>query len=63
VETDEEIWFTNKTDRKLRVGVKEVFFYYADVALPKETITERIGKHASAGSLINFSKIIAKSFT
>ncbi len=58
---DEEIWFTNKTDR--RVGVKEVFFYYADVALPKETITERIGKHASAGSLINFSKIIAKSFT
>ena len=45
------------------MGVKEVFFYYGDVALPKETITERTGKHASAGSLINFSKIIAKSFT
>jgi len=37
---DEEIWVINKTDKKITVSVKEVYFYYGDIALPNETITE-----------------------
>jgi len=40
---DEEIWVINKTERKLKVEVKEVFFYYGDIVFPNETITEDIG--------------------
>ena len=40
---DEEIWIINKTERKLKIEVKEAFFYYGDIALPSETITEDIG--------------------
>jgi len=40
---DEEIWIINKTDKKITVDVKEVYFYYGDTALPNETIMEDIG--------------------
>jgi len=40
---DEEIWVINKTDKKITVSVKEVYFYYGDIALPNETIIEDIG--------------------
>jgi len=40
---DEEIWVINKTDKKITVSVKEVYFYYGDIALPNETIMEDIG--------------------
>jgi len=40
---DEEIWIINKTNKKITVNVKEVYFYYGDTALPDETITEDIG--------------------
>jgi len=40
---DEEIWVINKTERKLKVEIKEAFFYYGDILLPNETTTEDIG--------------------
>jgi len=40
---DEEIWVVNKTDKKITVCVKEVYFYYGDTALPKEIITTDFG--------------------
>jgi len=43
MEMDEEIWITNKTDKKISVNVKEVYFYYGDTAFPNETIMENIG--------------------
>jgi len=36
----EEIWVINKTERKLKIEVKEILFYYGDMALPKETVME-----------------------
>ena len=40
---DEEIWVINKTDKRITVSIKEVYFYYGDIALPNETIIEDIG--------------------
>ena len=40
---EEEIWVINKTDKKITVSVKEVYFYYGDTALPNEILTEDIG--------------------
>jgi len=40
---EEEIWVINRTDKKITVSVKEVYFYYGDIALPNETIMEDIG--------------------
>jgi len=40
---EEEIWVINKTDKKITVSVKEIYFYYGDTALPNETIMEDIG--------------------
>ena len=39
---DEEIWIINKTNKKITVSVKQVYFYYGDTALPNETIIEEI---------------------
>ena len=49
---DEEIWIINKTERKLKAEVKEVFFYYGDIALPNETLMERIGGNACERRII-----------
>ena len=40
---DEEIWVINRTERKLKVEIKECFFYYGDTALPDEILTKDIG--------------------
>jgi len=40
---EEEIWVINKTDKKITVDVKEVYFYYGDTAFPNEVIKEGIG--------------------
>ena len=39
---DEEIWIINKTDKKITVDVKEVYFYYGDTALPNENAERNI---------------------
>jgi len=40
---EEEIWVINKTDKKITVSIKEIYFYYGDTALPNEVIMEEIG--------------------
>ena len=40
---DEEVWVINESDKKIIVGVKEIYFHHTDVAYPKETIMEDIG--------------------
>ena len=40
---DEEIWVINKTNKKITVSVKEVYFYYGDIVFPNKTIMEDIG--------------------
>lgn len=40
---EEEIWIINKTNKKITVDVKEVYFYYGDTAYPNETLIEDIG--------------------
>lgn len=40
---DEEVWVINKTDKKIVVEVKEIYFHYRDVAYPNERLMEDIG--------------------
>jgi len=40
---DEEIWVINKTDKKITVSVKEVYFYYGDTIGQSEEVTTYIG--------------------
>jgi len=41
---EEEIWVINKTDKKIKVSIKEIHFYYGDTAYPNEVIMEDIGR-------------------
>ena len=41
---EEEIWVINKTDKKIVVEVKEIYFHYRDVAYPNERLMEDIGR-------------------
>jgi len=52
MEMDEEIWVINRTERKLKVEIKEAFFYYGDIALPNETIAEDIGGRGYSRKII-----------
>jgi len=44
IEMDEEIWVINKTDKKIKVSIKEIHFYYGDIAYQNEVVMEDIGR-------------------
>jgi len=41
---DEAVWVVNRTDKKIKVSIKEIHFYYGDIAYPNDVVEEDIGR-------------------